>query len=96
MKINVWMTSDLYVSDPQLSLHVVADHEVSQGAARGDLGLLDDVWAEGDLADVSLVSDGGGDRKLRFVCSTKTGSVGVFNWFKKKAQSQIKPTTVFI
>lgn len=68
----------LDVSDPQLSLHVVADHKVSQDAAGGDAGLLDDVWAEGDPPDVVLLFDLGGDGKHRLHCSTKTGSVFLF------------------
>lgn len=54
----------LNVSDAHVSLHVVADHEISQNAIGGDLGLLDDVGAEGDLADVLLVLDHRGDGRL--------------------------------
>lgn len=49
----------LNVSYPHVSLNIVADHKVSQDAVGGDLGLLDDVGAEGDLADVLFVFDRG-------------------------------------
>lgn len=68
----------LNVSDPHVPLDVVADHEVSQDAAGGDLGLLDDVGAEGDPAHVLFVFDDGGDGKLGLGWSTKTGSVVSF------------------
>lgn len=55
----------LNVSYPHVSLHVVADHKVSQEAVGGDLGLLDDVGAEGDPADVLFVFDHSGDGRLR-------------------------------
>lgn len=58
------MRSHLNVPDPHVPLHVVADHEVSQEAVGGDLGLLDDVGAEGDLADVVFVFDRSGDGRL--------------------------------
>lgn len=61
----------LNVSDPHVSLHVVADHEVSQHAAGGDLCLLDDVGAEGNLADVLFVFDHRGDGKLGLGWSTE-------------------------
>lgn len=54
----------LNVSYPQVSLHVIADDEVSQQAAGADLGLLDDVGAEGDPVDVLLLFDHGGDGRL--------------------------------
>lgn len=54
----------LNVSDAHVSLHVVADHKVSQDAAGGDLGLLDDVGAEGDLADVLFILDHSGHGRL--------------------------------
>lgn len=54
----------LNVSYPHLSLHIVADHKVSQQAVGGDLGLLDDVRAEGDLADVFLLFDHRGDGRV--------------------------------
>ncbi len=59
------MCSNLNVSDPHVSLHIVADHKVSQEAGGGDLGLLDDVGAEGDPADVVFTFDDSGDRRLR-------------------------------
>ena len=55
----------LYVSDAQLSLHVVTDHEVAQVTAGGDLGLLDDVGAEADLAEVLVLLDRRGDGQVR-------------------------------
>lgn len=64
----------LNVSDPHVSLNIIADHEVSQDATGGDLCLLNDVGAEGDLADVLFVFDHSGDGKLRFGWSTKTGN----------------------
>ena len=55
-------TADLYVSYPHLPLHVVAHYKVSQNAAGGDLGLLHNVWLEGDLADVLVLFDHRGNR----------------------------------
>lgn len=70
----------LNVADPHPSLHVVADHEIPQNAVGGDLGLLDDVGAEGDLADAVFLRDGGGDGKLELGWrETETGSVFVSN-----------------
>lgn len=70
--------SHLDVADAHVSLHIVADDEVSQEAAGADLRLLDDVWAEGDAAHVLFSFDHRGDRKLRFGWSTKTRSGLVF------------------
>ena len=58
------MCSHLDVSNPHVSLDIIADHKVSQDAAGGDLGLLDDVRAKGDLPDVLFVFDHSGDGKL--------------------------------
>lgn len=70
--------SHLYVSNPQFSLNIVANHKVSQVAVGGDLGLLDNIGAEGDLADVLFILDCSGDGWFRFGLSTKTGSSVVF------------------
>lgn len=70
--------SHLDVADAHVSLHVVADDEVSQEAAGADLRLLDDVGAEGDVAHVLFSFDHCGDRKLRFGWSTKMGRGLVF------------------
>ena len=56
--------SHLYVSDAQLSLHVVADHKVAEVTAGGNLGLLDDVGAEADLAEVLVLLDHRGDGQI--------------------------------
>ncbi len=63
--LSMTLRSHLNVSDPHVPLHIVADHKVSQEAIGGDLGLLDDVGAEGDLADVLFLFDHSGDRRLR-------------------------------
>lgn len=72
------MCSHLNVSYPHVSLHIITNHKVSQEAVGGDLGLLDDVGAEGDLADVLFVFDHSSDGRLRVGLGTKTGSVFLF------------------
>ena len=57
--------SDLYVSYPQLSLHVIVHHKLSQHAAGGDLSLLNDVGAEGDPTERLILFDHRGNRKSR-------------------------------
>lgn len=69
--------SHLNVSYSHVSLDVITDHKVPQKATGGDLGLLDDVGVEGDLADVLLVFYQSGNGGLELGCSTKTGSVFV-------------------
>lgn len=56
-------------------MHVVADHEISQQAVDGNLGLLDDVGAEGDPADSLSPFDHRGNGRLGLGYGTKTGSV---------------------
>lgn len=81
--------SHLDVTDAHVSLHVIADHEVSQEAAGADLRLLHDVGAEGDAAHVLLPFDHRGDRKLRFGWCTETGSGLVFE-FGSRAEDSVR------
>lgn len=60
----MFKAKNLNVSDPHVSLHVVADHKISQNAIGGDLGLLDDVGTEGHSADVLFHFDHRGDGML--------------------------------
>lgn len=55
--LSVWVYVYLYIADADFSLYIIAHHKFSQHAVGRNLGLLDNVGSEGDLAEGFILLD---------------------------------------